>query len=109
MSPFNELRREMDQLFDSFRGEFDGYRPSRQRICPALNIWEDAECLYAEAEVPGMKLDDLEIYVVGNELTIKGRRRRHRLREGRKRRDNHGSRGCPRAAGSDRHGVGQPR
>jgi HSP20 family protein len=74
MSPLNELRREMDRLFDSFRGEYGGAWPSRQRVFPALNIWENAECLYAEAEVPGMKLDDLEILVVGNELTIKGRR-----------------------------------
>ena len=72
-APFNELRREMDRLFESFQGE-PGHWPLRGRAFPALNVWEDGECLYAEAEVPGMKMDDLEVFVIGNELTIKGRR-----------------------------------
>jgi len=42
---------------------------------PALNVWEDEQCLYAEAELPGMQMDDLELLVVGNELTIKGERK----------------------------------
>ena len=72
-APLHELRREMDRLFESFQGE-SGHRPLRGRAFPALNVWEDGECLYAEAEVPGMKMDDLEVFVIGNELTIKGRR-----------------------------------
>jgi HSP20 family protein len=43
---------------------------------PALNIWEDADCLFAEAELPGMEMNDLEMLVTGdNQLTIKGERR----------------------------------
>ncbi|MEP0846789.1 MAG: Hsp20/alpha crystallin family protein [Phycisphaerae bacterium] len=42
---------------------------------PALNIWEDGQSLMAEAEVPGLTMDDIEVFVVGNELTIKGNRR----------------------------------
>lgn len=42
---------------------------------PALNIWEDGQSLMAEAEVPGLTMDDLEVFVVGNELTIKGNRK----------------------------------
>ncbi len=42
---------------------------------PALNVWEDDSDFYAEAELPGLKLEDLEIYVTGNQLTIKGERR----------------------------------
>ncbi len=72
-APLHELRREMDRLFESFQGE-SGHWALRGRAFPALNVWEDGECLYAEAEVPGMKMDDLEVFVIGNELTIKGRR-----------------------------------
>jgi len=41
---------------------------------PALNIWEDANCLYAEAEVPGLNMQNIEVFVEGDELTLKGHR-----------------------------------
>lgn len=73
-SPYAELRQELDNLFDGFFGRdlgglFRGVRPY-----PALNVWEDDEKLYAEAEVPGMGMDNLEILIRGNELTVKGHR-----------------------------------
>ncbi len=39
-----------------------------------MNAWEEGDCLYVEAEVPGLKSENLEIGVVGNELTIRGHR-----------------------------------
>ena len=42
---------------------------------PAVNAWEDADNVYVEAELPGLKLDDIELFVVGDELTVKGERR----------------------------------
>ena len=43
---------------------------------PAVNVWEDNENLFVEAELPGFELNDLEIYVNGeNHLSIKGERR----------------------------------
>ncbi len=68
----NRLSREMDRLFG--RGNGMG-SPLGARMYPALNVWEDNDNLYAEAELPGFKLDDLEIYVTGNQLTITGERR----------------------------------
>jgi len=41
---------------------------------PALNIWEDANCLFAEAEVPGLSMQNIEVFVEGDELTLKGHR-----------------------------------
>lgn len=42
---------------------------------PLLNVSEDGDHIYAEAEVPGFKQDQLEVYVVGrNQLVIKGER-----------------------------------
>lgn len=65
------VRREMGELLDSV---FNGHE-SRSRAFPALNIWEDGDHLFAEAELPGMGMDDIELFVVGSELTIKGQRK----------------------------------
>jgi len=41
---------------------------------PPVNLWEDKEFLYGEAELPGMKLEDLEIFVTEEQLAIAGTR-----------------------------------
>ena len=66
----NRLSREMDRLFA--RG-VNGQSADTTRF-PLLNLWEDNDNVYAEAELPGFQLSDLEIYVTGNQLTLKGER-----------------------------------
>jgi HSP20 family protein len=44
------------------------------RAFPAVNVWEAENELFAEAELPGVRSEDVEVTVVGDELTIKGRR-----------------------------------
>lgn len=42
---------------------------------PGLNLWEDEDNLYVEAELPGMTQDQIEITVAeGDQLTIAGQR-----------------------------------
>ncbi len=41
---------------------------------PALNVWEQGDDLYAEAELPGISGDDIDVSVVGSDLTIRGKR-----------------------------------
>lgn len=69
------LRGEMDRLF---QGLSEGLAPWTGLIgggvLPALNVWEDERSLYVEAELPGLKMEDLELLVSGGELTIKGQR-----------------------------------
>ena len=72
MSPFNELQREFGRLFNNVLSDFDA-SPVLRRGAPGVNVWEAGDNFYAEAEVPGLGMDDLEVFVVGNELTIKGR------------------------------------
>lgn len=67
---FDSLRREMANLLDNV----DRPWHRRPHAFPAFNLWEDTGNLYAEAEVPGLSMKDLEVYVEGNELTVKGRR-----------------------------------
>ncbi|KAA5539056.1 Hsp20/alpha crystallin family protein [Roseiconus nitratireducens] len=69
----NRLSREMDRLFGR-RGGGPGRQVAGSQF-PALNVWEDEDHLYAEAELPGFDEESLEIYVVGNQLTLKGSRR----------------------------------
>lgn len=73
LAPFTELRREMDRLIDSFVG--NGASDPRLQPFPALNLWENQDRVMVEAEVPGMRLEDLEISIQGNELSIKGQRK----------------------------------
>ncbi|UCG31861.1 MAG: Hsp20/alpha crystallin family protein [Phycisphaerales bacterium] len=75
--PMNRLRMEMDRLFDDFSHEFPMFgrvAGLHGRGYPSLNVWEDEHNLFIEAEVPGMKMEDLEVTVLGHELTIKGQR-----------------------------------
>ncbi|MBN2291025.1 MAG: Hsp20/alpha crystallin family protein [Pirellulales bacterium] len=71
----NRLQHEMNRLFNRFglAESNDEFRVAPSY--PALDLWQDGENLYVEAELPGLELDDLEIYVTGgNELTLKGKR-----------------------------------
>ena len=76
INPFttmNQLRREIDHLFEDLAPGVRGLLAPLQTF-PALNVWEDDNNVYTEAEIPGVSKDDLEIYTIGSELTIKGRR-----------------------------------
>ncbi|MBT8485602.1 MAG: Hsp20/alpha crystallin family protein [Phycisphaerales bacterium] len=71
------VTREMDRLFDSMMSSQPlGFAPALrgQWSYPAINVWEDEDNFVAEAELPGMSLDDIEVLVTDDELTIKGAR-----------------------------------
>jgi HSP20 family protein len=44
------------------------------QVLPSLNVYEDAATIFVEAELPGVPLDDVDVAVVGNQLTITGQR-----------------------------------
>jgi len=70
------MRDELDRLFgDVWDNVALPFSNGNRRSFPALNVWEDETTLFAEAEVPGLKLQDIEVLVVGNELTIRGERK----------------------------------
>jgi HSP20 family protein len=73
-TPLMRLHEQMNELFESFfddapalRGYAAGY--------PGVNLWENGDTAYVEAELPGMSMDQIEIYVMGNELKISGERK----------------------------------
>jgi len=71
-APYNDLRREVDRLFDTFGIGNGG--TARPGAFPALNLWQGGDNFYVEAELPGVSQGDLDISAVGNELTLRGRR-----------------------------------
>ena len=76
--PINRLQNEMDRLFETIaapaanRWTHDGFD---RRTTPALNVWEDEQNLYAEAELPGLAMADIDVVTTANELRIKGQRK----------------------------------
>jgi len=73
------LRREVNRLFE----EADrGPRLAVAGGYPAMNVWANADGVVVTAELPGIKLDDLDIAVQGNTLTLQGVREPEQLEEG---------------------------
>jgi HSP20 family protein len=76
--PFAQLREQVDRQFGDFmnQGGLPGLaNRAFGRQFPAINVWDEGEALVAEAELPGLKHEELDISVVGSELTIKGERK----------------------------------
>jgi HSP20 family protein len=77
----NRLHDEMNRLFSRWGG--NGTHGYARSTYPALNLWEDDGNLYVEAELPGFSLDNLEIYVTGeNQLSLKGERKQPEMEGG---------------------------
>jgi HSP20 family protein len=63
------MRRMLDQTF----GSFSWPKPAEARgWSPLVDIEETDDAYVVEAELPGVKREDLNIELVGNELTITG-------------------------------------
>lgn len=65
------LRREMNRLFTEWpmRARW-GAAPSY----PAMNVWVDEESAVVTAELPGVDLEEIDISVEGDTLTLRGDR-----------------------------------
>lgn len=74
----NPVWRSLDQMQHEVNRVFDrwGHHPFGIGEVPALNLWEEENALHLEAELPGLGLSDLEIFVTGQtQLTLKGERK----------------------------------
>lgn len=72
-SVWNELvqmQREMNKWMNASFSE----RFLASTSFPALNIWARDDSQVITAELPGVNVDDIEINVIGDSLTIKGER-----------------------------------
>jgi len=77
-NPLLQWLGEMDRLLSGVLDGISPWAPVGWLIgssFPPVNLWEDEGNIYAEAELPGLKMEDLEILVSGCELTLKGERK----------------------------------
>lgn len=63
--PLSDLTNRLDWLREELEPGF----------LPALNVWEKGETLKVEVEIPGVKLEDVEVAFDKGELTIKGEKK----------------------------------
>ncbi len=71
----HRMRRQMDRLFDMMYFNRPTPRQVGAGVFPLINITEDANGYRVRAEMPGVKNEDLEVQVVGRNLTISGERK----------------------------------
>lgn len=69
--PIRQLRDEMDRLFSGVSRDPDSGWFGFGRGQPAVNVWEENDALKVELEVPGVQGDQVDLSVVGGELTVK--------------------------------------
>lgn len=73
--PFVEMFSDLARFTDLVqRINHSGIAPRTQlATVPLVNVWEDENAIYAEADLPGIALDKLDIHVTeGNQLTLQG-------------------------------------
>jgi HSP20 family protein len=67
-----DVHREMTRMFG---GLPRSAHSAPAGVFPAINVSETSESLLVQAEIPGVKVDDLEITVEDNTLSVKGERK----------------------------------
>lgn len=84
--PFRDLRNLQDEMTRLFTGSRPGLLGQEAMAhgawAPNVDIYEDKDRLFLEAELPGMKRDDFEISVENNVLTLSGERKFEKKTEG---------------------------
>ncbi len=73
----DEMRREIDKLFEEFFAPFAqrriGYlKPKTEAITPVVEMFDRISDLVVRVDLPGVNKEDVEISVVDDTLTIKG-------------------------------------
>jgi HSP20 family protein len=72
-APMFRLHDDVNRLFEHFFEDLPATRGLAQNF-PGVNTWEDDQNGWVEAEVPGLTMQDLDVTVTDNELTISGQR-----------------------------------
>ncbi|HEX8198353.1 MAG TPA: Hsp20/alpha crystallin family protein [Pyrinomonadaceae bacterium] len=83
--PFRDIRGlqdEMNRLFSSTFSRGDGDQMTRGAWNPSVDIFENQDQIVLEAELPGLKPENVEISIENNVLTLHGERRFEKKDEG---------------------------
>ena len=72
-SIFNELESIQKDMNRAFSGVEGGRRWRRGGTYPLMNVWSSPDGLVVDAELPGVDPKDVDISVLGDELTLRGK------------------------------------
>ena len=79
LSPWNELERMSNGLSRLFDQPWPGFSPADGGAwMPSVNVEETGDELVLTAELPGMSLDDIDLEVENNVLTLSGEKKEER-------------------------------
>lgn len=79
--PYEAAQREFDTMLNRFFGQQAG--DSGQRLAPyAVDVREDADHFYVEAELPGFRKEDVDITLENQQLTIQAERKEEQEQKG---------------------------
>ena len=73
--PFRELLTLQDRMNRLFEARRPGSEEPLGNWAPALDIYETEKEIVLKADLPGIKLDDVDIRVENNVLSVRGERR----------------------------------
>lgn len=74
---FARMTREMDRIFETLApraGVTQAPQANKGWGAPPLNVWSDENALHAEAELPGVAMENIEVFTTADSLTIRGSR-----------------------------------
>jgi HSP20 family protein len=83
--PFSEmsnLQREMNRMFDSFMRMPDEEEGFRGTWSPEIDIKETADAIVIQADLPGMKKDEIKLQIRDNTLQISGEKKMQEEKKG---------------------------
>lgn len=84
IDPFDSIHREFDGMLSRFLGGDGGTAPAAPaRWAPyAVDVREDADHIYVDAELPGFSKDDIDVTLENQTLTISAERKEEKRQEG---------------------------
>jgi HSP20 family protein len=77
VEPFRGVKTQIDSLFEDWFGRSIG-----GVLAPRVDIAEDGKAVTVTAELPGVKQGDIEVALVGDQLSIKGEKRSEHTEQG---------------------------
>jgi HSP20 family protein len=72
--PMLQSAGDVNRLLESFFDDAPTQRRYGTRY-PGINAWEDTDSAWIEAELPGLTMNDIELTVQDNQLTLSGQRK----------------------------------
>lgn len=80
-TPFGSLRKQIDTLFEDFG---NGIATRTDTFSVRSNVSETDDAICITAELPGVELDDIDVTVSGNRITVTGEKKSEKEEKGEK-------------------------